>query len=89
MATVARSAKEAISIMKKESFEMVITDMQMPDVNGTQLATHIKKYYCNLPIILLSSLGDNRNKNNEHLFCSVLAKPIKQKELYKSILNRV
>jgi CheY-like chemotaxis protein len=51
------------------------------------LATHIKKHYSNLPIILLSSLGDNRNKNNEHLFCSVLAKPIKQKDLYKSIID--
>jgi CheY-like chemotaxis protein len=85
--SIAHSAEEAIDLLKKERFEMVITDMQMPDVDGAQLATHIKKHYRHLPIILLSSLGDNRNKKNEHLFCSVLAKPIKQKDLYKSIIN--
>jgi PAS domain S-box-containing protein len=85
--STARSAKEAIRLLRKGTFEMVITDMQMPDVDGARLATHIKKHYSNLPIILLSSLGDNRNKNNEHLFCSVLAKPIKQKDLYKSIID--
>jgi CheY-like chemotaxis protein len=66
---------------------MVISDMQMPGMDGAELAAYIKKHYPALPIILLSSLGDNRNRHNEHLFCSVLAKPIKQKELHKAIIN--
>jgi signal transduction histidine kinase/ligand-binding sensor domain-containing protein/DNA-binding response OmpR family regulator len=82
----AQSAEDAIGILQDHNFDMVISDMQMPDMDGAQLATHIKKAHADLPIILLSSLGDNRSKHNEHLFCSVLAKPIKQKELHKAII---
>jgi len=84
---IAHSVKEAIDILGKERFDMVISDMEMPEIDGTQLAIHIKKHYPQLPVILLSSLGDNRNKTNEHLFCSVLSKPIKQIELHKAILK--
>ncbi|HVG13905.1 MAG TPA: response regulator, partial [Chitinophagaceae bacterium] len=87
VSVIASSAQEAIDLLQRESFEMVISDMQMPDMDGAHLAAHIKKHYPSLPIILLSSLGDNRNKHNEHLFCSVLAKPIKQKELHRAIIN--
>jgi len=87
ISVIASSAEDAIGLLQKKNFEMVISDMQMPDMDGAQLAMHIKKDYPALPIILLSSLGDNRNKHNEHLFCSVLAKPIKQKELHKAIIN--
>ena len=81
------SSAHAIDLLKEESFDMVISDMEMPEMDGLQLARNIKKQYPKLPIILFSSLGDNRNKHNSHLFCSVLAKPIKQKELHKAIIN--
>lgn len=87
VAIVAHSPEEAISILEKQKFELVISDMQMPVMDGAELAVHIKKKDPQLPIILLSSLGDNRSKKNEQLFCSVLAKPIKQKELHKAIVH--
>lgn len=87
VAVSSHSSAHAIDLLKEESFDMVISDMEMPEMDGLQLAKQIKNQHPKLPIILFSSLGDNRNKHNSHLFCSVLAKPIKQKELYKAIVN--
>jgi CheY-like chemotaxis protein len=60
--------------------------MQMPEMDGRQLAGCIRKLNSDIPIILLSSVGDERTKTNEGLFSSILTKPVKQNLLYKQIL---
>jgi CheY-like chemotaxis protein len=67
----------------------VLTDMQMPEMDGMQLARHIKSLYSNLRIILLSSIGDERSKLYGELFSSVLTKPVKQNTLRKHILTQL
>jgi CheY-like chemotaxis protein len=59
--------------------------MQMPEMDGIELATKIKAQFPGLPIVLLSSIGDERKKQNENLFTSILTKPIKQQELFKAV----
>jgi diguanylate cyclase (GGDEF)-like protein len=41
----ANNGREAIAILQKEEFEIVITDMMMPEVDGMQLLEHVKKNY--------------------------------------------
>jgi signal transduction histidine kinase/ligand-binding sensor domain-containing protein/DNA-binding response OmpR family regulator len=85
---VADSSETAINTLKDaaEVFDLVITDMQMPMMDGVQLARFIKKKFPFTPIILLSSIGDESHKNYPDLFNSILTKPIKQNILYKHIL---
>jgi signal transduction histidine kinase/CheY-like chemotaxis protein len=84
--TLASSGKQALDILKLgESFHLVISDMQMPEMDGVMLATEIKAKYPKLPIVLLSSVGDESKSKYPHLFNSVLTKPIKQAQLYKLI----
>jgi signal transduction histidine kinase/CheY-like chemotaxis protein len=85
--TTSQSAEKALTLLKKEVFDLVITGMQMPEMDGAQLAKHIKKDFPDLPVILLSSLGDSINKESGHLFSYLLAKPIKQKELHQAIIQ--
>ncbi|MEJ7643936.1 MAG: two-component regulator propeller domain-containing protein [Chryseolinea sp.] len=86
--TLARSASEAMDRLTTSSaFDLMITDMQMPEIDGVDLARLVKEQYPSLPIILLSSIGDERGKSNASLFTSVLAKPIKQNILSKHILS--
>lgn len=88
--TLACNADEALEVLAKgERFDLLLTDMQMPDMDGCELAKLVKKLYPELPIILLSSVGDERNKKYESLFESVLTKPIKQEMLCKVILNEL
>jgi len=85
---LAASGKEAIDILKKDSsFHLVLTDMQMPQMDGVQLAQSIKEKWPAVQVILLSSMCDEHNKGLQHLFSSVLTKPVKQHVLNKNILQ--
>jgi two-component system, sensor histidine kinase and response regulator len=88
--TLACSGDEALDILAKGAyFDLLLTDMQMPDMDGCELAQNVQKLYPQLPIILLSSVGDERNKRYENLFKSILTKPIKQEMLCKLIINEL
>jgi signal transduction histidine kinase/CheY-like chemotaxis protein/ligand-binding sensor domain-containing protein len=85
---LAASGKEALKILAENSdFDLVLTDMQMPRMDGVVLTRLIKQLYPELPCILLSSVGDECSKNNMHLFSSILMKPIKQHILSKHLLG--
>ena len=86
--TLAGSGQEALDILsQKKQFDLVLSDMQMPGMDGAILAQQIKERYAHLPVILLSSMGDEFTKENRQLFTSVLTKPIKQHVLCKHIIN--
>ena len=73
----ASSGPEALSILKKTgNFSLIITDMQMPLMDGVQFATEVKNFQTETPIVLLSSIGDESRSKYPHLFASVLTKPI-------------
>jgi len=88
--TLANSGKEAIDILSRSTvFDLLLTDMQMPEMDGIELAEFTRQKYPQLPIILLSSIGDNCLKEHPGLFKSVLTKPIKQHILCKNILSEL
>ncbi|WP_462220223.1 response regulator [Ferruginibacter sp.] len=88
--TLASSGAEALEILAKgHHFDLILTDMQMPDMDGCELAQELQKMYPQIPIILLSSVGDERNKRYAGLFKSILTKPIKQEMLCKLIINEL
>jgi len=82
---LASSGQEALDILSvNPAFDLVLTDMQMPFMDGIMLAQKIRDLYPLIPIILLSSIGDEY-KNDQQLFHSVLSKPIRQHVLGKHI----
>jgi signal transduction histidine kinase/ligand-binding sensor domain-containing protein/DNA-binding response OmpR family regulator len=79
------SGSEALEQLATNRFDLVLTDMQMPVMDGIQVAKIIREKYHNLPVILLSSVGDDRAKNSPDLFAAILTKPVKQSLLSKQI----
>jgi CheY-like chemotaxis protein len=49
------------------------------------LAKAIKQEFTNLPVIMLSSIGDSSKSKYPGLFSAILTKPVKQNQLGKSI----
>ena len=85
---MAASAHEALVILDAPNnykIDLVITDMQMPDMNGVELAKTIRSRENPPPIIMLSSIGDETKKVYPDLFEYILTKPIKQQRLIKTL----
>jgi signal transduction histidine kinase/ligand-binding sensor domain-containing protein/DNA-binding response OmpR family regulator len=86
--TLASSPHEALSYIRQNtSFDIIITDMQMPEMDGIELALAIKKMVPKIPIMLLSSISDTFYKEHPDLFSAVLTKPAKQHILCRNIHN--
>lgn len=85
---LASSGEEALSVLAKNNkVDLVITDMQMPRMDGIMLARRIREQFPAIPVILLSSIGEDVRNDVQGLFVSVMNKPIKQHVLSKQILN--
>ena len=82
---LAQSAKAGLEVFNRQrDFELVIVDMQMPEMNGVEFTTELRKNDSEVPVILLSSIGDDRQIHAK-LFSSVLTKPVRQNTLHKHI----
>ena len=86
IATTVASGKELLEILSRNiDFQLIITDMQMPEMDGVELAELIAKTNLKIPVILLSSIGETRDKACDRLFFAVVNKPIKQNILCSRI----
>ncbi|MFC5412263.1 response regulator [Larkinella bovis] len=82
---LATSGEKALEILAQQAptLDLVISDMQMPGMDGLMLAAQIRVRAPKLPIILLSSIGEELTEEQRQLFVSVLTKPIRQNVLSK------
>ncbi|HPG38241.1 MAG TPA: response regulator [bacterium] len=86
------SPAEVIDLIKRNvAFDLVILDMQMPEMDGITLAEEIRKFKSaeELPIIMLTSIGfrDDSERVKAIKFASYINKPVKQSNLYNIILH--
>ncbi|MGZ3757870.1 MAG: two-component regulator propeller domain-containing protein [Mucilaginibacter sp.] len=87
---LASSATQALNILSVDnSIELVITDMEMPEMDGVGLASAIRDSVNPLPVIMLSSIGDETRKKFPGLFKAILTKPAKQHHLFKSVITEL
>ncbi|MFH6990416.1 sigma-54-dependent transcriptional regulator [Flavobacterium collinsii] len=56
--TIAFSAAEARIAIKKESFDLILTDLRLPDSDGIGLMSEIKTTYPQIPVILMTGYSD-------------------------------
>ncbi len=80
------SGYEALDALKKSNdFDLVITDMKMPGMDGVEFTNQIRKTLPAIPVILLSTVGDETRKNSQNLFSAILTKPVRQQLLFNEI----
>ncbi|MWB93506.1 response regulator [Flavobacterium sp. GA093] len=56
--SIAFSAAEARVAIQKESFDLILTDLRLPDSDGIKLMSEIKDSYPDIPIILMTGYSD-------------------------------
>ncbi|MDR6157093.1 MULTISPECIES: response regulator transcription factor [Chryseobacterium] len=52
-----RNGKEAIETLKEKDVDLAITDIMMPFASGIEILSAIKSMGKNIPVIMLSSMG--------------------------------
>jgi two-component system response regulator PilR (NtrC family) len=55
--TCVEDGQKAIDILKKKSFDLVISDLQMPNVTGIELLSHCKDNYPDLLFMMITAFG--------------------------------
>ncbi len=85
--TLCRSGADALAVLASDSaFDVLLTDHEMPEMNGLDLAQKVREAGYRLPIVLLSS-NPSAARNGEgaaHL-ATVLQKPLLRSELYRRL----
>ncbi len=79
----ASTGTEGLQTMEKQAFDVVLMDLQMPEMDGLTLAKAIRKRWPT-PIILLSSSGEII-ADEDDLFQAQISKPIKQSSLFNAL----
>jgi two-component system, NtrC family, response regulator AtoC len=57
--TVEVSGEAAIQTFSERSFDLVITDYRLPQINGLDVAAAVKRYNKSTPVILISAMTEN------------------------------
>jgi len=89
--TVRNSSTDTLEAFRArpDSFDLVITDMTMPNLTGDKLAIEIKKLRPNIPIILCTGFSEKISEGQSTLFGidEVLMKPVVMIDLAKAVRN--
>jgi CheY-like chemotaxis protein/signal transduction histidine kinase len=87
-AVAAESGKQALDVLSQDkNFDIVLIDLNMPDMNGGQLAKSIKNQYPGVPVILMKPAGDELDEYDQEAISAVLIKPIRQNLLRNQLIN--
>ena len=82
----ARDGTEALKVLEDGNFSMVITDLRMPNMNGTQLLAEVKLKYPKMPVVLISGYVMHETSGNAAKPDGFLAKPFMMSDIEK-LLN--
>jgi len=90
--TCAASGKQARSLLEKESFDLILMDIMMPDIDGITLTREIcsNPKTAKIPILVVSGLSDAGTLEDALLYGAVdyIVKPI-DFALLKSKIDRI
>jgi CheY-like chemotaxis protein len=80
---------EALNIVNDQDFSMVISDLRMPNMTGTELLIAVKEKYPKMPVVLISGYSiDAADDETVSLRADgFLSKPFKMNEL-QEVLNQ-
>ena len=87
--TIAASGNEAIGLLEQAGFELVISDIKMPDKTGYDVFAAAHKHNSAMPVILMTGFGYDPNHSivraSHEGLAAVLFKPFKVEQLLSEV----
>ena len=56
--TLASSASEALEILEKDKYDLLLSDVKMPGMNGFELLETVKSKWSDIAVIVMTGYGD-------------------------------
>lgn len=85
----ATSGFEALRLLPRQSFDLVITDINMPDINGLELIRFIRQSerHKELPILIISTQTSEQNRSRVYDLGAnaFISKPFEPETLKKEV----
>lgn len=89
-ADVASSGEQALEMLEKNQYDLLITDLQMPGMDGWQLAENIKGKYDGMKVAIITGLADEfSEEKGRHGIVHILRKPFQRSDLESLIQNAI
>ena len=89
--SVKTTAKAALSLFESgpRDFDLIVTDMTMPQMTGEQLADAVKKIRPDMPVVLCTGYSKRISRLGEMpgSVDAILAKPVSRSDLAKTVRN--
>jgi two-component system chemotaxis response regulator CheY len=89
----ASSGFEALKILPAQHYDLIVTDINMPDINGLELISFVRNNprYDHLPVIIVSTERSEEDKKRGMALgaAGYIAKPFKSSELQEIIRKTI
>ncbi|MDE2029896.1 MAG: response regulator [Alphaproteobacteria bacterium] len=87
--SVAADGQEALDILTHEKFDVLVTDIVMPNVDGIALAMKAVRLFPDLKIVMISGYAQERMRahNLDTLVHKIIAKPFSLEEICEAVKN--
>ena len=82
---------DVIKTLKKENFDILLTDYHMPEMNGADVLKEVHKFNKEIPIVVLTASAMKGTKESmiKLGFTDYFTKPFKEKELLLFLQNKL
>jgi DNA-binding NtrC family response regulator len=85
--SVAGDGREALAVLARGAFDLVVTDMLMPRDGGLELLATLHRIRPNLPVIIVTAFGDwySYTRALELGAAAFISKPLRMSELIAAV----
>lgn len=87
----ARDGSEAIAMIDQQNYDLIISDIKLPQKNGYQIYAAVKEKNAAVPVILMTGFGYDPNHSiiraRQEGLAAVLFKPFKVDEMLSEVRN--
>ena len=86
---IAATGNEALKLSQQNNFDLIIMDINLPDINGDTVAEEIRKFNATIPILAFTAIHseDCIKKLTSKGMNDYITKPIDSKLFYDKIIN--
>lgn len=91
--SIANDGEEAVEMIRSQSYDLVLMDLQMPKKDGFTASMEIREiegaYFKNVPILALTASSDNETamKIKDFGMTDIIFKPFHPKDLHRKIIR--